>query len=94
MRRPTHRRSSTHRRTATHLRHLHAPHLLLLARMLNHLLPLCRRGALPTLTQYLPLLRRQLLEPAEILANRRLLIGGQRLEFLPPVPKRAALLRR
>src|SRR5258708_2248944 len=95
MRGSTHRRPSTKRRGGSpHLRRLHAPHLLLLTRTLDHLLPLRRRGALPTLTQHLPFLRRQLLEPAEILANRRLLIGGQRLELLPPVPKRAALLRR
>src|SRR6202043_2620958 len=86
MRGPTHRRASTHRRR------LHAPHLLLLTRTLNHLLPLRRRGTLPPFTQHLPPLRRQLLELAEVLANRRLLIGGKRLELLPPVPKCVALL--
>jgi hypothetical protein len=62
--------------------------------MLNHLLSLSRGGVVPALTQHLPPLRRQLLEAAEILANSGLLIGGQRLEPLPPVPKLVALIRR
>ena len=93
MRAWTHRRASTHRRAPTH-RRLHAPHLLLLTRTFNHLLPLGRSSVVPALTQHLPPFRRQLPEPVEVLANGRLLIGRQRLESLPPVPKRVALVGR
>jgi hypothetical protein len=62
--------------------------------MFNHLLSLSGSSVVPTLTQHLPFLRRQLVEPAEILANRGLLIGRQRLEPLPPVAKRTTLIRR
>ena len=84
-------RRSAHGRL--HPRALHPSHLLL-ARTLNHLLPFHRRGILPTLAQHLPALGRQLFEPAEVLANRILLVGGQRLKTLPAVAKGAALIGR
>jgi hypothetical protein len=73
--------------------HLHASRVLL-TRVLNHHLPFRRRGVSPPLTQHLPSLRRHLLEPLEILANRRLLLGRQRLKLLPSITQSAALLRR
>jgi hypothetical protein len=78
-----------------HLRgaHLHTLHLPLTC-MLNHLLPLGRRCVLPAFAQHLPPLGRQLLESAEILPNRGLLIRGQRLESVPSVTKGAALVGR
>jgi hypothetical protein len=73
--------------------HLHASRVLL-TRVLNHHLPFRRRGVSPPLTQHLPSLGRQFLEPLEILANRRLLLRRQRLELLPSIPQGIALLRR
>ena len=66
----------------------------LLTCMLNHHLPLRGRCVSPALAQHLPSFGRQLLEPAEILANRRLLVRRERLKLLPSFTQRVALLRR
>src|SRR5579864_6049821 len=71
----------------------HAP-LPLLARMLDHLLALCRAGVVPLLAQHLAALRRQLLKAAEVLPNRRLLVRRQGLKMLPPATQRLPLIRR
>ena len=65
----------------------------LLTRMLNHHLPLRGRCVSPALAQYLPSFGGQLLEPPEILANRRLLVRRERLKLLPSITQRVALLR-
>ncbi len=65
--------------------HLHVSHAPL-TRMLDHHLPFGRRSTSPALTQHLPPLGRQLLEPAEILPNRRLLVGGVTTGTYPTDP--------
>jgi hypothetical protein len=70
--------------------HFHTP----FARALNHLLALCRRSVLPSLAQHLPPFGGQLLEPAEVLSDRTLLIRRQRLKSLPAIAKHATLIGR
>ena len=77
--------------------HLHAllhPLHMLLARALNHLLPLGGRGIVPPVAQHLPPLRRKLLETPEVLADSALFVGRQGLKPLPPIAQRLPLLWR
>ena len=75
--------------TATHL----PLSLPLLARVLDHLLALRRRGVAPALAEHLAAFGRQLLEAVKVLAHPRLVAGGECLEFLPARAQRLALLR-
>ena len=77
--------------TATHVALALA--LPLLARVVDHLLPLRRRGGAPALAQHLATLGWQLLESVKVLAHPRLLARGERLELLPAGAQRLALIR-
>src|SRR5215469_6597427 len=82
------------RRGLSHLPRLAALVLTSLpARLLQPLLALRRRGRAPLLPKLLTPLGRELLEAAVVLAYRRLLARGQRLEVLPALAQRLALLR-
>lgn len=63
-----------------------------LARALDHVLALTRRGALPALPQLLTTLLGQLLELAEIVAVGLLARGRQRAEIFPALPQLLAAL--
>ena len=76
--------------TATHL----PLSLPLLARVLDHLLALRRRGVAPALAEHLAAFGRQLLEPVKVLAHPRLVARGECLEFLPARAQRLTLFRR
>ena len=68
--------------------------LPLLARVLDHLLPLRRRGVAPALAQHLAAFGWQLLESVKVLAHPRLLARRECLEFLPARAQRLTLFRR
>src|SRR5215469_11646372 len=78
------------RRGLSHLPRLAA---LVLTSLPARLLPLRRRGRAPLLPKLLTPLGRELLEAAVVLAYRRLLARGKRLEVLPALAQRLALLR-
>src|SRR5579864_5528224 len=74
------------------LMQLHAPRPLL-ARLLDHVLPLGGRSVPPLLTQHLTLVRRKMLEAPVVLPHRGLLVRRQALEPVPAVAQLAALVR-
>ena len=66
----------------------------LLAKPLEHLLTLLRRGTLPLFAQLLAPRWRQSLEAAEVLAHSLLTFRGQRVKLLPALSQNGALVRR